>query len=373
MLRAGGGSYAPQPSTSSSYTRYPNPPPSSSSRPSTGGRPSTNSSRYTPPTPGTSRWISGTSHRFPAPRPGPYRTAIAGNRASKSSSRTAPYRVSSHHSQLQLHGQVRHLGPQAPHGSPPASNSQHKLCQICTKPGKQIRHKHFSSLRLRQILGVESSGQAYLCPSCKSRHRPYTEARVKITVSDSTLHEFFAPPGYTQTQYEGDVMHCDYITIPGACMDTLFDAFRMDCAILPPDKPIDVVLVMGYNDLVKGHSRHFMMECFNCFSNYVFELARKHHPDTPNTVAIASMMYPPQLAWFYDNGIEPANYVNEMEKINWLNSQEFVSLLSSLPYVRSPHVHTILQGQVWQRARVSREIPPLGTLAGTGEDQHATS
>ena len=64
-----------------------------------------------------------------------------------------------------------------------------------------------------------------------------------------------------------------------------------------------------------------MMECFNCFSNYVFELAKKHHPDTPNTVAIASMMYPPQLARFYDNGAEPANYVNEIEKINWLNVQ----------------------------------------------------
>ena len=33
------------------------------------------------------------------------------------------------------------------------------------------------------------------------------------------------------------------------------------------------------------------------------------------------MMYPPQLAWLYDNGPEPANYSNEKEKIDWLNTK----------------------------------------------------
>ena len=116
-------------------------------------------------------------------------------------------------------------------------------------------------------------------------------------------------------------MHCDYITIPGACMDTLFNAFKLDCAMLPPEKPLDVVLVMGYNDLVKGHARDWMLDCLKCFSNYIFGLASKNHPDIPNTVAIATMMYPPQLAWLYDNGPEPANYVNEKEKIDWLNTK----------------------------------------------------
>ena len=41
----------------------------------------------------------------------------------------------------------------------------------------------------------------------------------------------------------------------------------------------------------------------------------------PNcTVAIASLMYPPQLAWYPDNNIPmPANYINQIEKIHWLN------------------------------------------------------
>ena len=186
---------------------------------------------------------------------------------------------------------------------------------------------------------MESSGERYLCPSCKSHHKPYPEARVKVTVSDSTLHEFFAPPGHTQSQYKGDTMHCDYITIPGACMDVLYHAFRTECAMLPPDKPLDVVLVMGYNDLVKGHSRDWMLDCLKCFSNLVFDLAKKNHPNTPNTVAIASLMYPPQLAWFNDNGPEPANYVNEKEKIDWLNAQiHELNIQNSSPYY--PRFHT---------------------------------
>ena len=122
-------------------------------------------------------------------------------------------------------------------------------------------------------------------------------------------------------------------------MDVLYHAFRTECAMLPPDKPLDVVLVMGYNDLVKGHSRDWMLDCLKCFSNLVFDLAKKNHPNTPNTVAIASLMYPPQLAWFNDNGPEPANYVNEKEKIDWLNAQiHELNIQNSSPYY--PRFHT---------------------------------
>ena len=134
-------------------------------------------------------------------------------------------------------------------------------------------------------------------------------------------------------------MHTDYVTIPGASMDTLFKAFRLECAMLPLDKPMDVVLVLGYNDLVKGHSRDWMMDCLNCFTSFISELANKNHPGIPNTVAIATLMYPPQLAWFHDNGPEPANYVNEKEKIDWLNKQiHELNLKNSCPFY--PRFHT---------------------------------
>ena len=53
-----------------------------------------------------------------------------------------------------------------------------------------------------------------------------------------------------------------HISIPGGCIDELYNAFRFDCDILLKSKPLDCVWVMGYNDLIKGHSRHFMMYCY---------------------------------------------------------------------------------------------------------------
>ena len=201
------------------------------------------------------------------------------------SSRPAPYRVTGrHHHHVQQQSQAHQPLPDQQY-------TTHSLCQIC-----QLPHKHFSSLRLRDMLGVEGPDKRYLCPSCKSHHRSYPEERIKLVVSDSTLHQFFAPPGYTAAQYPGDIMHSDYITIPGGCLDDLYNAFRFDCDLLPTSKPLDCVLVMGYNDVVKGHSRHFMMDCYQLFTKAVLDHGKEQHPDTPNTISIATLMYPSQLA-----------------------------------------------------------------------------
>ena len=198
-------------------------------------------------------------------------------------------------------------------------------CQICSytqpSPAEQvpISHKHFSTLRLREYIGVESTGKGYLCPSCKSRHRPYTDARIKVVVSDSTLHQFFAPPGYTRTNYEGDTVHVDYVTIAGAFIPDLYLAFRLDYELVLHTKPLDVVLVAGYSDLEHGYGRDFIYTGYKEFTETVLSIGRLRNPSTPNTVAIASLMYPPKLSWFSDNGPEPYSYHNQIEKIDYLN------------------------------------------------------
>ena len=189
------------------------------------------------------------------------------------------------------------------------------------------------------MLGVEGTEKFYFCPSCKSSHRSYTRDRVKLVVSDSTLHQFFAPPGDIRAQYQGDTLHTDYITIPGACIDELYNAFRLDQELLPPDKPLDVVLVMGYSDLLKGLSRKFMMECLQLFASTILDLGKDKNPDSPNTIAIATLLYPPKLAWFYDNGREPRFYQNEIEKIDWLNAEiRKLNIANSSPFY--PRFHT---------------------------------
>ena len=86
---------------------------------------------------------------------------------------------------------------------------------------------------------MEGTDRRFLCPSCKSHHRSYPEEKIKLVVSDSTLHQFFAPPGYSQSLYPGETMHDDYITIPGGFIDELYNDFRYESELLPSSKPLD--------------------------------------------------------------------------------------------------------------------------------------
>ena len=252
-----------------------------------------------------------------------------GHRGSNARARPGPYSVGRHQyhhqhlaSNAAQHGRHQQPSQQVEHSAPAAPR-----CGICSykqpypAEGARVHHHHFSSLQLREVTGVEASGEGYLCPSCKSRHKPYTEERIKLVVSDSTMHEFFAPEGYTATHYEGDLVHVDYLTIKGGYIHELIEAFVVEYEHHRQAKPLDVVLVAGYADLLRGHGRDFIYEGFKNFCDRVMSVAAKLAPNTKSTVAIASMMYPPKLAWFHGNGPEPYRYENSKEKINWLNSK----------------------------------------------------
>ena len=222
------------------------------------------------------------------------------------------------------------LQPHHPRGARAARNQQGS-CNICSFTQEYderkvaIFHRHFSSLRLREILGVEGENRRYQCPSCKGFHLPYPdpEDRIKIVVSDSTLHEYFAPPGSSSTPlYKGDTTHVDYITIAGADIRTIGHAFKLDYLDRPQARPLDVVMVAGYNDLVAGNSRNTIIDHFIAFTDLVKIAGLGLHPDKQNTIAISTLMHPPQLSWFPDNGRFPfPGYRNQKEKIDWLNDE----------------------------------------------------
>ena len=61
--------------------------------------------------------------------------------------------------------------------------------------------------------------------------------------------------------------------------------------------------------------------------------------DSNNTFAVATLLYPPRLSWFPDNGGMPRNFSNKLEKIDWLNSQiHELNLSNSVPDY--PRFHT---------------------------------
>ena len=134
-------------------------------------------------------------------------------------------------------------------------------CAICSRRNgpadREVFHRHFSSLFLRRLTGAEDVDREYLCPSCMRQHFPYPDQRLRVVVTDSTLHQFFAPPGYTELQYDGDILHVDYISIAEADIRTLKNAFRAEYLDnSPSSKPMDVVLVAGYVDIMNGYGRN---------------------------------------------------------------------------------------------------------------------
>ena len=206
----------------------------------------------------------------------------------------------------------------------PPDHSNQLMCRICsykqTYPIEPfpVRHKHFSSAQLREILEVENTERWFYCPTCKSRHRPYIDERIKVVVSDSTLHDFYALASHSSDIYEGDLIHVDYVTIADGTIAELLHAFKLDYVLKKKPKLLDVVLVAGYFDALLGHSREIILWGLSTFADVVMiENGRR----TGNTFTVASLMYPPKLCWFSDNGPTPFRYTNNMEKFDWLNAQ----------------------------------------------------
>ena len=68
-------------------------------------------------------------------------------------------------------------------------------------------------------------------------------------------------------------------------------------------KPIDVVLVAGYEDVRKGYDRDYILSGMMELGNIVLSLKNSANSEKKNTFAVASMMYPPLLCWFRDTPI----------------------------------------------------------------------
>ena len=212
-------------------------------------------------------------------------------------------------------------GGQASAGFP----APRKKCVICSHNQHQEHEKrsiyhnrHYSSKYTRECSGVENVPGDYFCPPCKAVHSSTKQNRIKICVACSLLHEFWAPRE-SNVIYEGDKSHIDYITIPGAKVINLIDAWKID--YFQESRPMDVLLVAGLNNLVKGYKPDSVLRDYDYMVQSVMYQASKFHPESPNTCAIAKLYYPPQLCWFPDQGVCPPGFINHLADIQYLNHE----------------------------------------------------
>ena len=98
--------------------------------------------------------------------------------------------------------------------------------QPAHKLSRPVYHNHFSTQYLRKLVGPGGRYPAsYACPSCMVPHSDHEkDARVKILVTDSTLHQYWLPKAYG-VLYEGDSIHVDQISILEAKVEELWQAW----------------------------------------------------------------------------------------------------------------------------------------------------
>ena len=229
-------------------------------------------------------------------------------------------------------GQARAVGGQArtvmdkldkvsaKHANQPFPLNRCELCsfkQLGGQKKKDVYHKHFSSKNVRELQGVEGIQGDHFCPTCKNTHSS-VQPRLKICLSDSTLHEFWAPRG-AAVIYEGDQYHTDYITIPGGSIIDLIEAWKID--YLSETRGMDVFLVGGLNNIKNGDKPETIMRDYDHLVQMVHYQANKHHVHVHNTCAIGTLFYPPQLCWFDDQGVCPPHFENHLADMQWINGE----------------------------------------------------
>ena len=217
-------------------------------------------------------------------------------------------------------------------------------CKICSKKevmggvtGK-IRHTHISS-RNRAITAAKNDLENVYCPTCKKEHSSssdYSDSdRLKICVTSSTLAEYWQPRD-TSVEFAGDEIHIDWLCIPGATINVLSTAWEIE--YLEEKKPMDVMLIAGLNDVIKGKTGPAIASAFKHFVDLVIWQGNQYHPDQPNTCAVGTLIYPPQICWLEDDGAVPPTFDNQLRNIRWLNHQ--VEILNADSQVRSPSFHS---------------------------------
>lgn len=264
-------------------------------------------------------------------------------------SRTMAYRQiggqASHGSRGVSGGQARGSGGQASTRKTPSRSrtssqfSRLPKCIICSQNQLKVQdkrdmfHKHFSSKYARECTGLDQAPGDYFCLTCKAIHSSIQNTRLKICLSTSMLHEFWAPRGSKAIVYEGDKSHIDYITIPGGKIADLINAWKIE--YFQETRPMDVMLIAGLNNLVKGWKPDEMLREYDYLVQSVMYQAHKYHPELHNTCAIGTLYYPPQLCWFPGQGNCPTDFSDHLQSMQYLNHE--IERLNQESGLKSPN------------------------------------
>ena len=151
-------------------------------------------------------------------------------------------------------------------------------------------------------------------------------------------------------------MHIDWVTIPGAVLADLIQAWSIDYK--REKTPMRILVVAGLNDLLRGGDRVSVMAALRQFKEVV--AANDHyHPGTPNKFAVAPLLIPPRLGWYEDKPPQgpQTSYVNKLSDIQMLNEEiEEFNTLNGMGNV--PHLNLLgaRRYKVWYEDGTHRQV-----------------
>ena len=207
---------------------------------------------------------------------------------------------------------MAHLPVQDRHAAPP-------LCLICSADRDPTYHYHNSSREIRILQQVDKSdNKPYVCTTCNTVHTEKPEMGLNVVVGTSQLHNLHNPPDHIQGRLPPDPIHIDWITICGGSILELEHAWLRDYK--NQTSSMRILLVAGVEDLARGQTRDQVVESFMHFKLTVIDRQSRKIPGIKNELVIATILNPPKLVWFQDNGPQPRHHRNMLPDIKELNN-----------------------------------------------------
>ena len=184
------------------------------------------------------------------------------------------------------------------------------ICSICSYrqpsgPQERVHHRHFSAREIRITQGVDFApeyyNRTYMCPTCTVVHNTWPNKGLNVCRGDSLLHNVHHPLDPTVT-CPADPFHIEWVTISGGTISDLTNAFIYDYK--RQVRPMRILVSAGLNDLIRGGDRDLIIGRFIRLKE-VIDTQNAYHPHVQNQLVIASLLTPPKLVWFADNGPPP--------------------------------------------------------------------
>ena len=200
----------------------------------------------------------------------------------------------------------------------PRSSRAPPYCSICSSSHRPVHHDHTSPREVRILQGVEYevSNLIYMCPTCVNSHPARPDIGLNVVVSTGQLHNIHHPSSPV-ARSDPDPFHIDWLTVCGATIPELETAWLADYR--KQVRPMRILISAGTDDFAMGRTRDEVVESLMHFKNAV-DKQNEYHPEVKNEFVVATLLNPPKICWFPDNGPAPANHTNMLADLKEINS-----------------------------------------------------